>query len=219
MSLTSKLAKKISVELNYDEEKSAVISYGIFAFFQILASLCIVALAGFCCGVLFQALVVSFAISILRQYSGGIHATRPSVCLIIGTVVTIAIALIVHYLLVYIDSLYTLSMCVVLLILSYYIVIKFAPVDSPEKPIRTQKKRAKMKKLSLVVLSIYLMIVCILVIVYFSKGDIRCLEYVMCICMAAGWQVFTLTVKGHRCLKKVDSVLNKILFKSRRITQ
>lgn len=214
MSLTNKLAQKISTELNYDSEKSAVISYGIFAFFQIMASLIIVSLIGLCIGVLFQVLVISFAISILRQYSGGIHATRPSVCLIISTVVTIVIATVAHYLLVYIDAIYLISICVLLLILSYYLIAKYAPVDTPQKPIKTQSKRERMKKLSLIVLSVYSICVCILTVVYFVKKDIHCLEYATCLCMASGWQVFTLTMKGHRYLRKVDAFLNKILFKS-----
>lgn len=219
MSLTDKLAKKISSELNYDEEKSAVISYGIFAFLQILTSIAIVTLLGLLLGVVLEALVVSFAISILRQYSGGIHATKPSLCIILGTVVTIAIALIVHYTIGLILVEVILSIIIVIMAVSYYLVIKLAPVDSPEKPIRTQSKRNKMKKLSLIILSLYFICIIVLTIISFVKCNISYLEFAVCICLACGWQVFTLTVKGHRFLRKVDSVLNKIIFNSRRITK
>lgn len=219
MSLTDRLVKKISSELNYDEEKSAVISYGIFAFLQILTSIAIVTLFGLLLGVVFQVLVVSFSISILRQYSGGIHATRPSLCLILGTIATIAIALIVHYLISLIIIEVNLSIIIVIMALSFYLVIKLAPVDSPEKPIRTQSKKNKMKKLSLIVLSLYLICIAVLIIFSYVKGNIRYLEFAMCICLASGWQVFTLTVKGHRFLRKVDSVLNKLIFNPRRITK
>lgn len=212
MALTNKLAQKISSELNYDEEKSAVLSYGIFAFLHIIASLALTVFFGILLGVVLQALVVTFAASILRQYSGGVHATRPSICLIIGTLATIIITMIASYIKSLISSEYLISIIVIIFASSYYVIIKYAPVDSPAKPIRTERKRRKMKKLSLIVLSIYFVVVSILVAVFLTKSNILYLEYGMCICIAVGWQIFNLTIIGHRVLKKVDSIINKILF-------
>ena len=48
---------------------------------------------------------------------------------------------------------------------------------------------------------------------YFLEGSIRYVEYAVCIGMAAGWQGFTLTVKGHRILNKVNSIITKVFFK------
>lgn len=213
MSLTSKLTQKISTELNYDEERSAVISYGIFAFLQILTALALVALFGALLGVLIQALVVSFASSILRQYSGGVHATRPSICLIIGTVVTIAIASIVHYLIVLIPFEYAVLFNIVIIPISYFMILKYAPVDSPSKPIKTEAKKRKMKKLSLIILSVYVVIVIVFLTIYSVKGNSFYMECAMCISIATCWQIFNLTIIGHRVLKKVDSSINKLLFK------
>lgn len=212
MSLTNKLAQKISAELNYDEEKSAVISYGIFAFLQILASLALVALLGALLGVVFQALVVSFASSILRQYSGGVHATRPSICLIIGTIATIAVTMIAHYCSRLIPIEYLMIIIVVIIASSFYLVIKYAPVDSPAKPIRTDSKRKRMKKFSLIILSIYFVLVFVLVMISLIGRDHLYLEFAMCICVATCWQVFNLTIKGHSFLKKVDSLISRIFF-------
>lgn len=215
MSLTNKLADKISTELNYDSEKSAVISYGIFAVLQILASLALVAVFGLLLGIVVQALIVSFAISILRQYSGGVHATRPSTCLIIGTIATIALAIAGHYLIQLIQIEVLIALCVVFLGLTYYLVIKNAPVDSPEKPIKTQNKRKRMKKSSLVVLSVYFCIIIVFVIISLVQEMSIYLEYALCISLATLWQGINLTKKGHRLLRKVDSLINKILFKTK----
>ncbi len=216
MNVSNKLAQKISSELNFDEEKSKVVYYGIFAFLQVLASLALVTLFGLLFGVVTQALVASFASSILRQYSGGVHATRPSICLIVGTLATIAIAVTAHYSIDAIAHEYLAAIPVILILVSYYLVIKLAPVDSPAKPIRTQTKRNKMKKLSLIVLSVYAAIIAALLIFYFTEEKIVCLEYAMCIGIAVGWQSFNLTIIGHRVLKKVDSVISKILMLKRR---
>lgn len=215
MSLTDKLAHKISTELDYDSEKSAVISYGIFAFIQILASLTLVTLFGLLFGIIIQALLVSFSISILRQYSGGVHATRPSICLIIGTIATIAIAVVSHYLTHAIANTIIVFANLVFIALTYYFVIQYAPVDSPEKPIKTLEKRRKMKKISLIVLSVYLSIIILLVILAIAHNKPIYLEYSLCVSLATLWQCFNLTKKGHRLLRKVDSVIKKILFRTK----
>lgn len=212
MSLTNKLAQKISSELNYDEEKCAVIRYGMFAFLHILASLALVIVFGFLLGVVFQAIVVSFASSILRKYSGGVHATKPSICLVVGTAATIAITMIAHCLINCIPIEYITCINVLIIAFSYYLINKYAPVDSPAKPIKTQNKRKKMKKFSLIILSVYLVCVSVLTVICLIRRNILYIEYALCICLAVGWQVFNLTIIGHRFLKKVDSVINKLLF-------
>lgn len=216
MSLTDKLSEKISTELNYDSEKSAVISYGIFAVLQILASLALITLLGLLFGIVLEALIVSFSISILRQYSGGVHATRPSICLIIGTIATVALAVISHYLIHAIDNTTIIVFAnFVFIALTYFYVIKYAPVDSQEKPIKTLDKRKRMKKLSLIVLSVYLLIIILLVILATVHNKSVYLEYSLCISLATLWQCFNLTKKGHRLLRKVDSVIKKILFRTK----
>ena len=211
MSLSNKLAQKISLKLDYDDEKCAVINYGIFAFLQTLASLAIITLLGILLGMVWQALVVTFSASILRQYSGGVHATSPNICLIVGTVATLTITLAAHHLtgLVPVEILITIN--ALLMASSYWLVIKYAPVDSPAKPIRTEHKRKKMKRFSLIVLTAYFTIIVVLVVMYLTQENSACMEFAMCIGMATGWQVFNLTKKGHRWLKKVDSILAGLL--------
>lgn len=215
MTLTNKLAQRISSELHYDEEKTAVISYGIFAFLQIFASIALVAFFGFLLGFFFQTLIVSFTSSILRMYSGGVHATKPSICLIVGTVATIANTIIAHYLTALVPIKLIICFIVLIIAFSYYIIVKYAPVDSTAKPIRTLSKQKKMKKLSLLVLSIYLALIFVLLTMYLIKANILYLEFATCICVAIGWQVFNLTIIGHRVLRKVDKFINQILFKTK----
>lgn len=213
MSISNKIADKISKKLDYDQEKSAVIGYGLFAVLQVALSLALVVLFGWIFGVLYQALIVSFVSSILRQYSGGVHATKPSICLIIGTVVTTVIAVIVHLLIDIIDIKYFIIMGIILILFSYYIILKNAPVDSKAKPIKTEKKRKRMKKMSIIVLSGYFVIILTLVILFYSLKNRIYIEYTTCIYLAISWQVFNLTVIGHRVLMKINFIIDKILFR------
>lgn len=213
MSITNKIANKISRELGYDNEKSEVVAYGLFAFLQIIASLALVAIFGFIFDVLFQALVVSFASSILRQYSGGAHASKPSICLIIGTIVIILIAVIVHHVIGYIAPLYLILVGLIFVILSYYIVYKRAPIDSEAKPIKSYSKIKRMKKNSLIVLTIYFLFMLLLIVIFYLTSNKVYIEYATCIYLAFSWQAFTLTIIGHRLLNKTDTFISKTLFR------
>jgi len=172
-----------------------------------------VAVLGLLLGAVFQALVVSFCSAVLRQYSGGVHATRPSTCLIVGTLATMIITVAVHCLTPLIPIKYLIAMILIIMAFSFFLVIKYAPVDSPAKPIKTEKKRKKMKQLSLIVLSVYFMVIIVLIIFYKFERVSLYVEFAMCICLATLWQVFNLTKKGHRLLTKIDSLINTLLFK------
>lgn len=216
MSLTNKISQRISVKLNYDKEKTAVINYGLFAFVQFFVALSLVVITGLFMGMFFQALIVSFAASILRVYSGGVHATKPSICLIVGTAATIINMLIARCLTNYLLIEYVLVIDAFILGLAYCLIAKYAPVDSPAKPIRTKEKRKKMRRNSFIVLTTYVAVISVLMSAYFIKEYSIYVEYATCICIAVGWQVFNLTIIGHRVLNKVDSIINHILFRKRR---
>lgn len=211
--ISEKIAKKIANNLELDNEKFEVINYGLFAFLQIMMSLALVTALGWFFGLLSQSLIVSFTSSILRQYSGGIHASKPSICLIIGTIVTISIAYIARLINTNLNVIVVMSIGLIITIISYFIIYKKAPVDSKTKPINNTNKRIRMKRKSLIVLSIYLIIAIILLISYNITKNQNYKEYVVCIYLAFGWQVFTLTIIGHRVLEKIDLILSTILFK------
>lgn len=212
MSLSNIISKKISNELKLDKDKSEIISYGAFAFFQLILTWILLVLFGFIFGVLFEAIIFSFTSSTLRKYSGGVHASRPSICVIIGTSVTIGMAVLSHNISIYFDGLSIILSGIACFAWSYYIIIKYAPVDSKNKPIKTKEKRDRMKKMSIIILSL-----CVLVSIYLIGGfyltkNILYLKYSICINSSVIWQVFNLTIIGHKILNKIDSFLSKVLF-------
>ena len=208
MSITNKLSEKISKELGYDNEKKEIIAYGLFAFLQIITSLAIVSALGLIFGVVGQAITSSFASSILRQYSGGVHASKPSTCLIIGTFVTMVIATLSHFWLINLNTLYLIIIITLLTVFSYVAVFRNAPVDSKTKPIKSIEKRKRMKKNSLIVLSVYLLFILIMIFIYYFTKQASYLEYSCLICLSFSWQAFTLTKTGHGLLSKADSIIN-----------
>lgn len=217
MPLSNKLSGKIADELGLDKDQREVINYGAFAVIQIMASLAAVALLGFLFGVLLEALIVSFSMSVLRQFSGGGHASKPSLCIAMGTLVTIVIALLARYVGGYVDV-YALSAAAALFyIWSFYTVFKRAPVDSSAKPISSEVKRKRMKRVSLMVLSAYILLTILLVFLFVVFEDVRFSRLSFCVFGGAAWQAFTLTSLGNRGISKIDNWLVTLFFRKENI--
>ena len=89
--LSNKIATKIVVETDGDEERKSVIEYGIFAMIQTGIAIICTVIFGLLFNVLVEALIVSFSISILRKCSGGVHATSPTRCTVIGTIICLSL--------------------------------------------------------------------------------------------------------------------------------
>ncbi|MDQ0148234.1 accessory gene regulator ArgB-like protein [Eubacterium multiforme] len=207
--ISNKIADKIAIEIKVNDEKKEVIAYGIFGIIQTLLSILLVIIFGIIFNVLIEALIVSFTTSILRKYSGGVHASSPNICMMIGTFNCTVIPIIIKNL----RLTWTLVSLIgiMIFILSYIIIIRLAPVDSANKPIKNDKKRKILKKKSIINLTIYLFIVFMLLIFYNILFNKNLLLY--CVCIYAGilWQVFTLTNIGDIVLRSVDSFFNKFI--------
>ena len=109
--ICEKISCYIAQELNLDDDKKSVINYGIFAFIQMIICIALVIIFGFIFNVIIEALIISFTISILRKSSGGVHASSPERCAVIGTVSSVSMALISKYINVSF-SFFTYSLCI-----------------------------------------------------------------------------------------------------------
>ncbi len=213
MSIQDQLARKICDELDLGKEEYEVISYGAFAVFQI--SLCIISVAifGLLFGVMLEALVVSFSTSILRQYSGGAHASRPGSCAVIGTIVSVGLALFIQYIgnLMNFNAILLVEM--ILFLLAFYIINKYAPVDSQAKPIKTEAKRKKMRKRSFIIVTSYLAISAVFLYFYQVTKDSRFTILALDISGGVLFQIFSLTIIGRSVLAKIDCRLTRIMYR------
>ncbi|MBW9171428.1 accessory gene regulator B family protein [Clostridium estertheticum] len=212
--LSNNIANKVALELSLDEDNREVISYGAFALMQTFFSIILVFIFGFLFHVAFEAIIISFTAAILRKYSGGVHASSPGNCNFIGTIVSVGQAVLISLLISGVVNLKsTIILGVFIFTWSYYTIYKLAPVDSASKPIVKQEKRNRMKKGSIILLSVYLAITVFLILLYVSSGEKKLLIYVLCLHLGILWQVFTLTTSGHLLVGKVDHFLNHIIKK------
>lgn len=214
--ITQNIAEKITLELGLDSDRKEVIAYGIFALFHTMLSIVFVIVFGVIFGVWIEAFIVSLVVSILRKYSGGVHASKPITCAIIGTVIAVGPAVLISFVIVPAISLIkVIILGVLVFIYSFYLIYKLAPVDSATKPIKTEKKRKRMKKGSILVLNVYMLIVVLSIIMYISTAEKGFLTFSLCIYAGTAWQAFTLTSAGHLVFRKIDAFLNHILIYKR----
>jgi accessory gene regulator B len=195
------ISNYISKELNFDDDKKAVINYGIFAFVQMGICIALVIMFGFIFNVTIEALIISFTISILRKSSGGVHSNSPERCAVIGTVTSVGMALISKH--INISFVFVVLLGSIIFIWSYYTLCKLAPIDSIAKPIKSIEKRKRLKKSSIMILSVYLIVVIINMLCYSILGEFTLLTYSLCIYMGLLWQVFSITKCGHLLIGKL----------------
>lgn len=207
--LCKNIAHNLKKELNLDEDKRSIIEYGLYAILHMSISILTVAIFGKILGVMYEALIISFVQAILRKYSGGVHASTPFNCIVIGIIVSVLPGYLIKNINLNVN--YIIIIGVILYITSLIIIYKLAPVDSPNKPIKKEEKIRRLKKSSLTILSIYMIIVCFNLIMYYSKNNEVFLIYSACIYLGILWQVFTLTTYGHILVNILDSLLIKII--------
>lgn len=210
--LAKNIAEKIGSELELDKDKKEVIAYGTFAILQTLLSIALTVIFGLAFSVFTESLIVSFSIYILRKYSGGVHSGTLGICTAVSTFIAVGQALLIHFI---ITPFVNLKIVIILGLLSFswswWIIYKLCPVDSAAKPIKTKKKKERMKKASILILWVYAVIVLLSVNMYLHTHEIRFLTYSLCICGGSIWQSFTLTHEGLVTIRETDTFIHKIL--------
>lgn len=209
--LANYLAGYITSELGLDNDRKEVIAYGTFAIVQTVYSIVLVIIFGFIFQVVLEALIVSFTGSILRKYSGGVHASTPSACTALGTIVCVGQGLLIKYIIgsnISINML--LLLCLATFTWSFIEIYRLAPVDSPAKPITTIEKKKRMKKGSILILIIYLLILATSIYLYLCGRNKETLMYSLSLCGGILWQTFTLTSFGNKVFRNIDAFFNFI---------
>lgn len=213
--ISKNITKKLKKELSLDDEKASIIQYGLYAFFHMGLSILLIAIVGAFFNVMIEAVLISFIISILRKSSGGAHASTSLNCAIIGVIISVVPAFIIKK----IPSQVNFIMVIGILVctISMILILKLAPIDSPNKPIRKKEKIERLKKESVITLTIYIILLVLNILIYYYNKDESFLIYCSCIYIGILWQVFTLTKLGHMVTRIIDSLLIKFLNRERDI--
>ena len=95
------IASKTADILNLDEDRQEILEYGALNFLQTLLSVALIILFGILANSLLQILVLSLTAALLRQYSGGVHATSPYRCAALSVMIFGGLSLFVKHVLAF----------------------------------------------------------------------------------------------------------------------
>lgn len=206
--LAHKFASYISLSLGYDDEKEAVIAYGLTAIIQVSATILLVLLLGILAGVLIESLIVCFSVALFRKYSGGAHAETAEFCTCFTTLYCTFAAFLSKRWLSMLYSPILMGVVIILIFgLSFIAVYKLAPVDTPNKPIRTAKKRRRMRVGSFAILTIYFLLSVVFFVLSLQFDAFK--SYGISLLFGIAWQVFTLTHLGSRFIHGMNHTFMK----------
>lgn len=206
---SKKLSNFLAKELSLGEDKEAIINYGLFAIIQTIISIIFVLTFGFIFNVAFEAFIISLTMSVLRKSSGGIHATTPVRCVLVATIFSVGMSIAIKNVSTLAISFDFISKLIIF-IWAYIVIYKLAPVDSPSKPIKSIAKKRKLKKNSIYILTVFLIITGMNNLAFIASREEKFIVYNYCIYISIVWQVFSLTKIGHIILYKLDDCFKYI---------
>ncbi|MGV8905460.1 MAG: accessory gene regulator ArgB-like protein [Acetobacterium sp.] len=209
LTLTKNISTVICNNLNINGEKREVIEYGMIALVQMVFFFSAVFFIGIFTGTALAALTICLTTSILRKYSGGVHVSSINICTIIGVTFCLFASVLIQYVLVDWISLLWLSLvAATCYALAFIIIYLKAPVDSENKPIKTSKKKKRLRKSCYIILMSYALITTVLL--YLSYQFNFSTTYVLCILFGLMWQILTLTKMGSILIGGLDQGMSRI---------
>jgi len=206
-SISKIIASRISKNLPMDEEHEEIIAYGAFALLQAMVSILVVAVFGIIFDVLAEALIVAFSAASLRKFSGGAHATEPMSCALIGMIVFGGLALLVKNFIAGLNLTYLLVIMTAAFVFVFYIMLKYSPVGSVNKPLKKEAIRSRLKRQSIKYVIFLLLVNVALTAIYIKTKNIHLISAASYITAGIVWQSVTLVSLGHLIIEKLDKIL------------
>ncbi len=132
MNYTMNLIKNNGI---YDDEKLAVIKYGLEGLYLTISKLIIILFLACLLNILKEVIIFLLIYNVIRTTSFGLHATKSWICLLSSTIIFIGFPIIYKYL--YFDNYLKVILGLILILFIY----KNAPADTHKRPIVNQKRR------------------------------------------------------------------------------
>lgn len=184
-------AKGLAEVLSENHQKKAAYYYG----FQIIiggAVNAIVFLAvSLLLGILMPSLILISSFLALRLFAGGYHMNTHGKCLLVSLVLFVIAAITVKYTYTYWQTAHMMVLIAVTFTAGLYVLIKYAPKDTPNKPVTDPDKIRKFKALSVICLFFWLLGISILAVFKYKM-------YVLSLSFGVLMELFAVTPTGHK---------------------
>lgn len=193
------LIEKIALWLTQgNEEQAEIYRYVLKSKLHTWGTLGITFFISYLLGILPYALIVTYSVMLLRINSGGCHSKTLTRCSITSFFVINVLALMVSLLIM--SSKYLLIYYLILTIIAVYHITKYAPMDSPQRPIVNKDFRNQLKDRSYIALII-------LINCFFFLNILGYQNLSIAVLLGLSWQVFTMSKLGYWTITKVDNLI------------
>ncbi|MFZ5639685.1 MAG: accessory gene regulator ArgB-like protein [Bacillota bacterium] len=203
------LAYYLARELNFDRKDAETIRYGMEIIFGALIKGMIIIGISWWLHITPYVLAAVITSGSFRLLAGGVHCHTYGRCLVLGSTVAVFIGSLAPVIGYRLNPNFLLSSVVLAALIGLGFVHKWAPADTPAKPVTREEKRKKFKKLSF----LYVITWTVIMFVFILLG--RQIPSIIPLAMASLggflFQTFSLCPAGYRLVGTVDTLLGKIL--------
>lgn len=206
--VSSSLSKNLGSRLNKNDEEIAVINYGLFNLLHTSIAIVFTIIIGIITNTLVEIMIITISSAILKRYSGGVHATSPERCTIIGIILTYFLAIICIYINKNVNFINTVMIIIGINLISYYILYKRCPVGSKNKPLKKESTRKKLRKKAFKLVNTYMLIILICISIYYINKMYILKQTTVSITLGISLQVLVLTKFGKKLINTLDKLLN-----------
>jgi accessory gene regulator B len=208
--ISKSTSEKLGNRLNKTEEEKSILNYGLFIIMHTSLALILTLIIGILTNMTLEIMVITFSAAWMKRYSGGVHASSPNRCLIIGVIVSLTLSFLDKRLMYILGNNSLIFMLIIGFIVSYIILYYKCPVGSKNKPLKKEVTRKKLRKKAFRLINFYLLIILIGYLLYINKNIYILKVVISCIWLGLILQVLMLTKIGQKIIILLDYILKKI---------
>lgn len=200
--LSVRFAAYMARELGSDTRQENRMSFGLELLLGELVKTIFLLSLSWILGILPEVLCISIAAGVLRLASGGEHCSEYYRCLVGSTTFFLILGGGVHYLTPYFAGSGAYITIAISILLSWAVLNKYAPGQTENRPINSERERVRFRRLSLFMILAY----GIIMILFVNNLLLRPLALPILVGMVE--QVFTVSPWGYRLMHILDGALD-----------
>ncbi len=193
-------------QLNIDERQCEILKYAIRIVISTVLGYTLILVLAWLLDIFYLVLVIAITVSIYRSASGGAHCSNVINCGLYSAITANILGMIAN--LFNPTSATMLTFMIIIFLFSIWTINKYAPADTPGKPISSKIKREKLRTYSFMIVSLW----CTGSIFWYSSGrNLNVFVYGSTVGIL--WQSFTVTDWGYRFCHLIDKGLSQIIIR------
>lgn len=196
-------------ELSLSDRDASIVKYGLEVLVTTVSGIAAIIIVGWLVGALNYALIAAFAASLFRVLSGGSHSKSLFNCSLMGAIIFSGIGLITKYWGTDVSDLSMWFLSGITFLFALGAVWRYAPADTPSKPITKPQQIRKLRTYSFG----YIVIWAALDFLALGQYLIIAKPVLLAVSLAIVWQSFSITPAGYRLVDAYDKIMPELKLK------